>query len=377
LNGYKIIEFAGIGPGPFCAMLLADMGARVIRIDRAVGSSAPIKRDPRLDVSARGRESIAFDLKKADAIAAVLRICRGVDGLIEGFRPGVMERLGLGPDVCLRENPGLVYGRMTGFGQNGPLSNAAGHDINYLAISGSLWMFGRAEERPTPPLNLVADMGGGGMLLALGMLGALLERTRSGQGQVVDAAMSEGAALLATSIYSQRGAGLWQDERGANLLDTGAHFYEVYRTSDDRYVAVGAIEPQFYAALLQGLGLDPKSLPAQMDRSRWPEMKERFAAIWRTRTRDEWAEIFRDTDACVSPVLSPVEAIAHEHNRTRAAFRETAGVVHPAPAPRFDRTPLETVGTPPLPGEHSEAVLDQMGFSVDEIAALRASGSLG
>jgi alpha-methylacyl-CoA racemase len=376
LNGYTILEFAGIGPGPFCAMMLADMGARVIRIDRASGSSRPIRSDPRLDVSARGRQSVALDLKNPQAVSTLLRMVRKVDGLIEGFRPGVMERLGLGPAQCLHENPGLVYGRMTGFGQSGPLAAAAGHDINYLAISGCLHMFGRADERPSPPLNLVADMGGGGLLLAFAMTCALLERTRSGRGQTIDAAMCEGAALLATAIYAQRATGLWRDARGSNLLDTGAHFYEVYTTSDGGYMAVGAIEPQFYAALLRGLGLDAQSLPAQMDREQWPEMKRRFADVFRTRTRDEWTAVFAGTDACVSPVLTPAEAIEHEHNASRNAFRVTAGVTHPAPAPRFDRTPIEATGDPPVPGEDSDQVLQDFGLSAAEIAELRARGAL-
>ncbi|HMK85066.1 MAG TPA: CaiB/BaiF CoA-transferase family protein [Steroidobacteraceae bacterium] len=373
LQGFKIIEFAGIGPGPFCAMLLADMGAEIIRIDR---SSAQPNDADRGNVSARGRRSIALDLKKPQAVAAVLRLCRQADGLIEGFRPGVMERLGLGPSECLRENPRLVYGRMTGWGQTGPLSHTAGHDINYLAISGSLYMLGRANEKPAPPLNLVADMGGGGMLLAFGMVCALLERQKSGHGQSVDAAMVEGAALLATSIYARRATGFWRDERGSNLLDTGAHFYEIYETSDRRYVAVGAIEPQFYAALLKGMGLDAAALPQQMERARWPQMKALFADVFRSKTRAEWTAIFDGTDACVAPVLSPLEAAAHEHNRARGSFTQTAGVLRPAAAPRFSRTALETPSDPPLPGEQSEAVLADFGFAAEEIALLRRARAL-
>jgi len=375
LEGFKIIEFAGIGPGPFCAMLFADMGAEIIRIDRASAKPTPNGKD-RENVSARGRRSLALDLKNPDAAGAVLRLCRQVDGLIEGFRPGVMERLGLGPSECLRENPRLVYGRMTGWGQTGPLSRTAGHDINYLALSGSLYMFGRANEKPAPPLNLVADMGGGGMLLAFGMVCALLERQRSGQGQAVDAAMVEGAALLATSIYAQRASGLWRDQRGSNLLDSGAHFYEVYETKDGGYVAVGAIEPQFYAALLQGMELDPKSMPIQMDRARWPDMKQLFANVFRSKTRAEWTGIFDGTDACVSPVLSPAEAAAHEHNRARASFRATAGVLRPEAAPRFSRTNPEPPCAPPLPGEQSDELLRDFGFAAEEIAALRLTKAL-
>jgi alpha-methylacyl-CoA racemase len=375
LQGFKIIEFAGIGPGPFCAMLFADMGAQIIRVDRASAAAASNGND-RTNVSARGRRSIALDLKNPAAVTAVLRMCRQVDGLIEGFRPGVMERLGLGPSECQRENPRLVYGRMTGWGQTGPLSHIAGHDINYLALSGSLYMFGRKDERPAPPLNLVADMGGGGMLLAFGMVCALLERQRSGRGQTVDAAMVEGAALLATSIYAQRASGLWGDQRGSNILDTGAHFYEVYETQDGGYVSVGAIEPQFYAALLRGMGLDAAAMPNQMDRSRWPEMKQLFADVFRSKTRADWTRIFEATDACVAPVLSPVEAAAHEHNRARASFEETAGVLRPGAAPRFSRTKAEAPSDPPLRGEQSAAVLADFGFAEEEIAGLRRAKAL-
>jgi alpha-methylacyl-CoA racemase len=376
LAGYRILEFAGIGPGPFCAMMLADMGAEIIRIDRTSGSARPIDGDPRLDITARGRKSLALDLKKPAALATVLRLCTQVDGLIEGFRPGVMERLGLGPDECLEANPRLVYGRMTGWGQDGPLSHLAGHDINYLAISGSLYLFGRAEERPGTPLNLVADMGGGGMLLAFGMTCALLERAKSGKGQVVDAAMVEGAALLATFVYAQKAMGWWRSERGSNLLDSGAHFYEVYETKDGKYVSVGAIEPQFYALLLAGLELDAAELPRQLDRASWPSMKQRFAAIFRTRTRDYWAQVFANRDACVAPVLTPEEAAQHPHARARGAFNSDFDVLHPSPAPRFSRSHSERLGAPPKIGEHSDEVLGAFGYNPDEIAALRACGAL-
>jgi len=356
-------------------MLLADMGADVIRIDRATAGPASFQKED-TNVSARGRRSLALDLKRPAAVETVLRICRRVDGLIEGFRPGVMERLGLGPSECLRENPRLVYGRMTGWGQSGPLSQTAGHDINYLSISGSLYMFGRADERPSPPLNLVADMGGGGMLLAFGMVCALLERQRSGQGQAVDAAMVEGAAVLATAIYAQRACGLWGDRRGSNLLDSGAHFYEVYETRDGKYLAVGAIEPQFYAELLQGMELDAAALPDQMDQERWPEMKELFAGVFRSKTRAEWTRIFEGSDACATPVLSPVEAAEHDHNRSRASFVETAGVLRPAAAPRFSRSTLEPPCDPPRTGAESEALLTDFGFSSDEIANLRRAKAL-
>ena len=374
LHGFKIVEFAGIGPGPFCAMLFADMGAEIIRIDR-IGADATDDGDKR-NVTARGRRSLGLDLKNPRAADVVLRLCRQVDGIIEGFRPGVMERLGLGPGECMRANPRLVYGRMTGWGQTGPLAHVAGHDINYLALSGSLYMFGRANEKPCPPLNLVADMGGGAMLLAFGMLSALLERERSGQGQIVDAAMVEGSALLATAIYAMRASGMWRDERGSNLLDSGAPFYEVYETQDGGFMAVGALEPQFYAALLQGMALDARDLPPQMDRARWPEMKQRFEAIFKSKTRADWTRIFDGTDACAFPVLSPVEASEHEHNRARESFRETVGVLHPAPAPRFSRSRTEKPSDPPRIGEHSQAVLRDFGFGPEEIAALRLAKAL-
>ena len=376
LSGYRILEVAGIGPGPFCAMMLADQGAEVVRIDRASGSTRPIEGDTRLDVSARGRRSLALDLKHPEAVRTVLRLCARSDALLEGFRPGVMERLGLGPEPCLAANPALVYGRMTGWGQDGPLHHLAGHDINYLAISGNLHMFGRTEERPSAPLNLVADMGGGGLMLAFGMTCALLERARTGQGQVVDAAMVEGAALLATSVYAQKAMGWWRDERGANLLDSGAPFYEVYRTKDDGFMAVGAIEPRFYALLLRGLGVEPDSSPPQMDRDSWPALKQRFAAIFRTRTREEWTSQFQDSDACVTPVLTPEEAATHPHALARGSFRNSWGVLHPAPAPRLSRSTSPPLTPPPRTGEHSDEVLRSFDFSVDEIGALRACGAL-
>jgi alpha-methylacyl-CoA racemase len=376
LAGFRILEIAGIGPGPFCGMMLADMGAEIIRVDRASSRTPHVGVDPSLDVTARGRKSVALDLKHPEAARIVLRLCSHMDGLIEGFRPGVMERLGLGPEQCLAENPRLVYGRMTGWGQSGPLAQLAGHDINYLAISGSLYMLGRAGERPSPPLNLVADMGGGGLVLAFGMVCALLERERSGRGQVVDAAMSEGAAVLASMVYAQRATGWWHRERGTNLLDSGAHFYEVYDAKDGGYVAVGAIEPQFYSQLLQGLQLDPATLPAQMDRSAWPEMKMRFAAIFRTRTRDEWMEVFANGDSCVSPVLSPEEAADHPQAVARGAFRTSFGVLHPAPAPRFSRSRAGLADSPPAVGQHTEVVLRTIGFSDDDISSLRAAGAI-
>ena len=370
LRGMRVIEVAGIGPGPFCAMVLADLGAEVVRIDRS-GSVRP-ERDERarFDVLARGRKSIGLDLKRPEGVAALLRMVERADVLTEGFRPGVMERLGLGPDVCLARNPRLVYGRMTGFGQSGPLAHAAGHDINYIALAGCLAHLGRKGEPPLPPLNLVGDFGGGGMLLALGIVAALVERSTSGEGQVVDAAMVDGAALLMAFIHGFYSLGGW-GERGTNLLDTGAHFYEAYETKDGKHVSIGSIEPQFYAELVKRAGLAGEELPAQMDRSQWPAMKERFAAIFRTKTRDEWCRLMEGTDVCFAPVLTIPEAYAHPHNVARETFVEVGGVKQPGPAPRFSRTPCEVARPPPAAGEHTDEALREWGFSREEIAELR------
>jgi alpha-methylacyl-CoA racemase len=376
LEGLRVIEIAGIGPGPFCAMLLADMGADVVRVDRLDSGGNPLQRPPRSQVMHRNRRSIAADLKHPDAIAALRRMCAAADALLEGFRPGVMERLRLGPDDCARVNPRLVYGRMTGYGQDGPMAQRAGHDLNYVALSGVLGMLGRSGERPAPPLNIIGDMGGGGLLLAFGMVCAMLEAQRSGRGQVVDASMVEGAALMASTVYELRAAGWWSERRGSNVLDSGAPFYEVYETADGGFMAVGAIEPQFYAALLDGLGLDPAQLPAQLDRSAWPQLKERFAGIFRTRTRAEWSAIFAGTDACVSPVLTLAEAASHPHNAERRTFLQPDGALQAAPAPRFSRSQPELRLPPPEPGEHTEAVLGEFGFGPDEIEALRRAGAI-
>lgn len=375
LRGLKVIEIVGIGPGPFAAMLLADMGAEVIRIDRAdqVGKSGPMIM---LDFLARGRTSIGVNLKSPEGVATVLRLLERSDALIEGFRPCVMERLGLGPEVCLERNPRLVYGRMTGWGQEGPLAPRAGHDINYIAIAGALHAIGRAGDKPVPPLNLVGDFGGGGLLLAFGMLCALREASVSGKGQVVDAAMVDGTALLMTMAYAMRAANFHLDQRGVNLLDTGAHFYETYATADGKYMAVGAIEPQFYAQLLQGLGLDPASLPHQMDRSSWPAMKELFADVFKRKTRDEWCAIFDGTDACVAPVLSMEEATKDPHLKARGTFFEQNGFVQPAPAPRFSVSKPQTPSAPVPAGANTDEVLAQFDFSAEEIAALRRSGAV-
>ncbi len=374
LHGVRVIEMAGIGPGPLTAMLLADMGADVVRVDRA---KPPGGADHTRDVLNRGRRSVAIDLKNPDGVATVLRMVERADALIEGFRPGVMERLGLGPDMCLERNPRLVYGRMTGWGQDGPLSQVAGHDIDYIALAGVLNNFTRLGERPMPPINLVGDFGGGGVFLAFGIACGLIEAARSGKGQVVDAAMVDGSAVLMTMMYAFTAMGIWEDKPGTNLLDTGAHFYEVYEAADGKYMAVGAIETQFYAELIKGLGLAEEELPWQMDRSQWPSMKERFTALFKTKTRDEWAAIFEGTDACVAPVLSMTEARDHPHIAARDTFVTYEDIVQPAPAPRFSRTEVAIQRRPPAPGEHTDEVLADWGFSPDEIGALRESGGVG
>ncbi len=376
LEGIRVIEIAGIGPGPFCAMMLADMGADVIRVDRASAVRGGDPDAPPADVMNRGRRSIGVDLKHPDGVDTVLGLVATADALIEGFRPGVAERLGIGPDACWERNPALVYGRMTGWGQDGPYAHAAGHDINYISLAGALEPIGRRGEAPVPPLNLVGDFGGGGMMLAFGVVCALLEARTSGRGQVVDAAMVDGAAALMTFFHGFRAMGVWNDERGTNLLDTGAHFYDVYETADGRYVSIGSIEPQFYAELRQRLGLDDPEWDAQMDRSRWPELKERIAAVIATRTRDEWCEILEGTDVCFAPVLSMAEAPEHPHNRARGTFTEVAGVVQPRPAPRFSRTDSTIRRPPPHAGQHTDEILAEAGCDPDRIAALRSSGAV-
>ncbi len=377
LTGVRIIELAGIGPGPFTAMVLADMGADIIRVDRAERVRDVEPGAGRFMVYDRSRRSIGVDLKHPDGVEAVLRLVESADALIEGFRPGVTERLGLGPDTCLARNPRLVYGRMTGWGQDGPYANAAGHDINYIALAGALHPIGRRGEGPVPPLNLVGDFGGGGMLLALGICAALVERATSGKGQVVDAAMVDGAAQLMAMPYAMHALGAWSQERGTNMLDTGAHFYDVYETADGEYVSIGSIEPQFYAQLLSLTGLDgDPDFAAQMDKSRWPELKERVAAVFRTKTRDEWCALMEMTDVCFAPVLSMAEAPRHPHNTARATFVEEFGVVQPAPAPRFSRTPSAIQRPPAFAGEHTDAVLGEWGFTESEIAKLKEAGAV-
>jgi len=365
LHGIRILEIAGIGPGPFCAMLLADLGAEVIRIERAEGPTGS-----RQDVSLRNRRSLALDLKQPEAVQAVLRMAETSDALIEGFRPGVMERLGLGPEVVRARNPRLVYGRMTGWGQEGPLAPMAGHDINYIAITGALHAMGRAGEPPAPPLNLIGDYGGGGMLLAFGILAALLEREKSGQGQVVDAAMVDGAALLMAPIFGMKARGRWGEARAANLLDGAASFYDSYACACGGFVAVGPIEPAFFDEMLAKMGLDPSLFEGRTEPARWPAHKALLAAAFATKTRDEWAEIFATSDACVAPILSMSEAPSHPHNAARGTFVERDGAMQPGPAPRFSRTPASLRTPPPLRGEHSQEVLAEFGFTEAEIIAL-------
>jgi alpha-methylacyl-CoA racemase len=384
LTGFRILEIAGLGPAPFCAMLLSDLGAEVVRIDRpgppGRGVLDALDADPRLDLLQRGRRSLAVDLKHPNGAETVLRLAERSDALIEGFRPGVAERLGIGPEACLARNPRLVYGRMTGWGQEGPLASAVGHDIDYIALSGALHAIGRAGERPVPPLNLVGDFGGGALYLAVGILSALLEAFRSGKGQVVDAAMVDGAASLLTMFYGMAAAGTWFDKSGVNLLDGGAPFYDVYETADGKYLAVGALEPRFYAELLRLTGLDtPETpdLPAQIDIVRWPELRQRFTDLFRQRTRDEWCALLEGTEACVAPVLSLSEAPRHPHMAARKTFVEVAGVTQPAPAPRFSRTPGAIQGPPEPPGASTDEVLAEWGFTAEEIERLRADRVVG
>ena len=376
LAGVRIIELAGIGPGPFCAMMLADMGADVIRVERSAAVRGGDPDVPPADVMLRGRRSIGIDMKSPDGLEAVMKLIESADGLIEGFRPGVTERLGVGPDDCLARNPRLVYGRMTGWGQEGPYAHAAGHDINYLALAGALEPMGRAGEAPVPPLNLVGDFGGGGMYLAFGMVCAILEAHQSGEGQVVDAAMVDGAASLMTFFHGFRAMGIWNDERGTNLLDTGAHFYDVFECSDGEYVSIGSIEPQFYAELREKLELTDEKWDQQMSRSMWPELKAELAAIFKRRTRDEWCELMEHSDICFAPVLSMEEAPKHPHNVHRGTFVERNGVVQPGPAPRFSRTEAEIQRPPAHAGQHTDELLADVGYAAEEISALRQAGSV-
>jgi len=375
LAGLRVVEFEAIGPGPFAGMMLADMGADVLLLDRPVDADLGIGQQRRFDVMRRGRRSLVVDLKTPAGIATALRVCDRADALIEGFRPGVMERLGLGPDVVLARNPRLVYGRMTGWGQRGPLAERAGHDIDYIAVAGVLNAIGRAGDAPLPPLNLVGDFGGGGLLLAFGIACGVIEARTSGRGQVVDAAMVDGAALLAAMFSGFMASGIWRDERGTNILDSGAPWYDTYETRDGRHVAVGAIEAKFYAELLARLGLDAALAKTQHDRTTWPALRETLAARFRERTRDEWAAVFADADACVAPVLTFAESRAHPQIVARGGAIEIDGVAQPAPAPRFARTPGAATRPPPERGSGGAEALAEWGFGAEEIAALRAPGS--
>lgn len=370
LSGVKVIELAGIGPGPYACMLMADLGADVLRLERDDAEPALTSR-----LLSRSRPTVRVDLKSEGGRSLVLELAERADALIEGFRPGVTERLGLGPNDLFARNPRLVYGRMTGYGQEGPLSRRAGHDINYIAISGALWPIGRVGQRPTPPLNLVGDFGGGSLFLVIGVVSAVLFARTTGEGQVVDAAMVDGSASMMSMTYELMSMGEWSEERGVNLLDSGAHFYDVYETKDHRYMAVGALEPKFYRELLLGLELIAEELPAQMDRSQWPVMREKFASIFATRDRDEWTVIFGDVDACVTPVLSPSEAAVHPYNTARNMF-SVSGAIQPQPAPRFSKTQRPTSSLPPPASSASEEIT-KWGINADRQDALRKAGAFG
>ena len=376
LSGYRIIEIAGIGPGPFAAMMLSDMGAEVIRVERsqAVRPNA----GPNFDIMQRNRRNVAIDLKHPAGVETLLQLVDSADALIEGFRPGVMERLGIGPDTCLERNPRLVFGRMTGWGQVGPYSLAAGHDINYISLAGALAHFGRAGEAPVPPLNMVGDFGGGGMFLAYGVVCALLEAQRSGRGQVVDTAMVDGAATLMSMFWGFRQMGAFDENaRGTNLLDTGAHFYDVYECNDGRYISLGSIEPQFYAELLRITGLDgDPEFARQHEKTNWPHLKERLTAVFASKSRDEWCTLMEHTDVCFAPVLTMSEAARHPHNRERETFVEYEGVMQPAPAPRFSRSTAEIVSPPARAGEHTRDVLIDWGMTPEAVDALFESGAV-
>ena len=370
LTGLKIIEFAGIGPGPFCGMLLSDLGADVVRIDRkGQGRGSPA------DITARGRRSVGLDLKNPASIETCLRLFETADVVFEGFRPGVMERLGLGPDVALKRNPKLVYGRMTGWGQFGPYAQAAGHDMNYIAITGALHAIG-TEDKPIPPLNLVGDFGGGALYLAFGILAGVIKARETGEGQVIDCAMSDGAASLMAMFYGFKASGAWTESRRSNLLDGGAHFYDTYQCSDGKWVSIGSIEPQFYALLLEKTGISDPAFKTQMDRGAWPDLKAKLAAVIATKTQSEWCALMEATDVCFAPVLDLDEAPKHAHNVARQTFVELAGVTQPAPAPRFSKTPGAIQGPPPAIGAHDQEALRDWGFSEADVSVLKANGAL-
>ncbi|WP_199087379.1 CaiB/BaiF CoA-transferase family protein [Bosea sp. ASV33] len=374
LAGIRIVELGGIGPVPFCAMLLSDLGADIVRIDRPPGFDGGAPIEPKFNLLNRGRRSAGIDLKKPEAAAAILQLVARADAVLEGFRPGTAERLGLGPAECLAANPRVVYGRMTGWGQDGPRASEPGHDINYIALTGALHAIGRKDEAPAIPLNLIGDFGGGSLYLALGVVSAILESRRSGQGQVVDAAMVDGAASLMTLIYGLTAAGYWTDERGANRLDSGAPFYNVYETRDGKHIGIGANETRFYRNAVKLLCLDEAALPDQHDKSGWPVIRERFAAAFRTRTRDEWVALAEGKEVCIAPILSLAEAPEDPHLKARGTFVEIDGVVQPAPAPRFSRTAGAIQRPPANPGEHTDEVLADWGLSADTIDALRSAG---
>ena len=375
LSGVKVVEIAGIGPGPFAAMMLADMGADVVRVDRAQAVTGDFDRQ-NLEILNRGRRSIGVDLKNPEGVETVMKLVEQADALIEGFRPGVADRLGIGPDACLARNPKLVYGRMTGWGQDGPYAQAAGHDINYIALAGALGHFGRAGEKPTPPINLVGDFGGGGMLMAFGVACALVESSRSGQGQVIDAAMVDGAAALMAMVWGFQALGIW-GPAGTNVLDTGAPFYDTYETSDGKFISLGSLEPQFYAELVTRLGLTEElELAGQMNQTTWADQRDKFTSLFLTKTRDEWCEVLEMTDVCFAPVLTMNEAAEHPHLKARNTIVEDHGVMQPAPAPRFSRTPGSIQRPPAWPGQHTDELLADWGFGAEEISTLRASGAV-
>ncbi len=375
LAGVRVIEMAGIGPAPFCGMLLADMGAEVVRVDRLTPSDLGIETPVKYDLFNRNKQSVAIDLKSADGVATALRLIEKADILIEGFRPGVMEKLGLGPDACLAANPRLVFGRMTGWGQDGPLAQAAGHDLNYIALTGALAAIGRNGQAPAVPLNLIGDFGGGALYLAMGVLAASIEAGRSGRGQVVDAAIVDGTASLMTMFHSFLQMGAWATERGVNIIDGGAPFYDVYETSDGKYVSVAAVEAKFYGELVERMGLARDSLPRQHDRKRWPELRARFAETFKSRTRDEWCELLEGTDACFAPVLDLVECQSHPHIAARNIHQSVDGVINPAPAPRFSRTPGGIAHPATAAGADTFAVLERWGFGRQEMERIKASGA--
>jgi alpha-methylacyl-CoA racemase len=375
LAGLRIIEFAGIGPGPFAGMMLADMGAEIIRIERPGASSPTAQGDYGLDFMARGRKSLALNLKAPGAVELALQLIETADGLIEGFRPGVMERLGLGPDICRARNPRLVYGRMTGWGQDGPIAHTAGHDLNYIALTGALWASGEAGQKPSFPLNLLGDFGGGGMFLAFGMVTGMLKAARSGQGDVVDAAIVDGTSALMTMIYSRRAMGVWQDERQSNALDGGVPWYGVYECADGGWITIGSLEPQFWAVLLDKLSLTEADLGDRKDRSTWPAMRAKFTEIFKAQPRDHWVALLQDTDACFAPVLSPAEAAAHPHNQARGIFTGSQDP-QPMPAPRFATSQTPLPDRPPVPGAHSRQVLEEAGFGPDDIDTYFREGTV-